>query len=76
MLDIKQEKQHLELLEGVTKFNKGKLKRADTLEKDVLPTKEGLNLDACSVFLRSFANTHLSADWVKFCNHKTSFCEV
>lgn len=45
LLDIKQEKQHLELLEGVTKFNKGKLKRADTLEKDVLPTKEGLSLD-------------------------------
>lgn len=44
LLDIKQEKQHLELLEGVTKFNKGKLKRADTLEKDILPTKEGLNL--------------------------------
>lgn len=51
LLDIKQEKQHLELLEGVEKFNKGKLKRTNTLEKDVLPTKEGLNSE-CTNFVK------------------------
>uniref|UniRef100_A0A2L2Y2P4 Thymosin beta n=1 Tax=Parasteatoda tepidariorum TaxID=114398 RepID=A0A2L2Y2P4_PARTP len=38
--DVLQEKQHHELLTGVSTFNKAKLKRTNTKEKIVLPTKE------------------------------------
>lgn len=40
--DLIQEKKHHELVKGVTTFNKAKLKRTNTKEKIVLPTKEGL----------------------------------
>lgn len=39
--DVIQAKQHHDLITGVTTFNKAKLKRTNTKEKIVLPTKEG-----------------------------------
>lgn len=39
--DVKQEKQHMSLLQGVESFDLTVLKHADTTEKIVLPSAEG-----------------------------------
>ena len=39
--DIESEKSHQNLLQGVENYDKSSLKPAETLEKSVLPAKEG-----------------------------------
>lgn len=39
--DVKRERQHNDLIQGVNNFSVDKLKRTDTLEKVVLPNAQG-----------------------------------
>jgi len=41
IVDVKQEKQHNDLIHGVENFSTRKLKHTDTLEKVILPNAEG-----------------------------------
>lgn len=41
-VDVKQEKQHNDLIHGVETFSPHKLKHTDTLEKVILPNAEGM----------------------------------
>lgn len=41
--DVKQEKQHNDLIHGVENFSPNSLKRTDTLEKMVLPNAQGMS---------------------------------
>lgn len=46
--DVKQEKQHMSLLQGVENFDPTLLKHAETAEKNVLPSAEGyFDLSCC-----------------------------
>jgi len=47
--EIKQEKEHQELLKGIETFACENLNHADTQEKNPLPTKETIDLEKASV---------------------------
>lgn len=47
-VDVKQEKQHNDLIHGVENFSPNSLKRIDTLEKVILPNAEGMLQKICT----------------------------
>lgn len=53
-VDVKQEKQHSQLIQGVENFKPDQLKRTSTLEKIVLPNAQG-NLEMLVACFIQFA---------------------
>lgn len=49
--DVKRERQHNDLIQGVNNFSAEKLKRTDTLEKVILPNAQGETAHAIFYFL-------------------------